>query len=90
LECCSYDELEIPDNSIIYCDPPYSDVTGYKSTFDTYKFWDWVREKSKANTVYVSEYVAPEDFRCIWSKELSSSLSNTSKQSKEKLFVYGK
>lgn len=30
LECCSYDELIIPDNSIIYCDPPYTDTTAYK------------------------------------------------------------
>ena len=89
LECCSYDELEIPDNSVIYCDPPYQSTTGYKDAFDSAKFWDWVREKSKAgNKVYVSEYTAPDDFKCIWSKELSSSLSNTSKKSSEKLFIY--
>ena len=90
LECCSYDELVIPDNSVIYCDPPYQATTGYKDAFDSAKFWDWVREKSKAgNKVYVSEYAAPEDFKCIWSKELTSSLSGSSKQSKEKLFIYG-
>lgn len=89
LECCSYDELEIPDNSVIYCDPPYQATTGYKDAFDSAKFWDWVREKSKAgNKVYVSEYTAPDDFKYIWSKELSSSLSNTSKKSSEKLFIY--
>lgn len=89
LECCSYDELVIPDNSVIYCDPPYQATTGYKDAFDSAKFWDWVREKSKAgNKVYVSEYTAPDDFKCIWSKELSSSLSNTSKKSSEKLFIY--
>lgn len=90
LECCSYDQLEIPDNSVIYCDPPYQATTGYKDAFDSAKFWQWVREKSMAgNKVYVSEYTAPDDFRCIWSKELSSSLSNTSKKSSEKLFIYG-
>lgn len=89
LECCSYDELEIPDNSVIYCDPPYQATTGYKDAFDSAKFWEWVREKSKAgNKVYVSEYTAPDDFKCIWEKELSSSLSNTSKKSSEKLFIY--
>ena len=89
LECCSYDELEIPDNSVIYCDPPYQATTGYKDSFDSAKFWEWVREKSKAgNKVYVSEYTAPDDFKCIWEKELSSSLSNTSKKSSEKLFIY--
>lgn len=89
LECCSYDELEIPDNSVIYCDPPYQGTTGYKDSFDSAKFWDWVREKAKAgNKVYVSEYNAPDDFKCIWEKELSSSLSSVSKKSTEKLFIY--
>lgn len=90
LVCSSYDSLEIPDNSVIYCDPPYQDTTSYKNQFDSAKFWEWVREKAKAgNRVYVSEYAAPDDFKCIWSKELSSSLSGKSKLSNEKLFVYG-
>ena len=88
LECCSYDELEIPDNSVIYCDPPYQCTTGYKDKFDSAKFWEWVREKARAgNKVFVSEYEAPEDFRCIWAKELTSSLSGSNKISREKLFT---
>lgn len=88
-ECCSYDKLEIPDNSVIYCDPPYQATTGYKDAFDSAKFWEWVRAKSKAgNKVYVSEYTAPNDFKCIWSSELSSTLSNRNKKSVEKLFIY--
>lgn len=89
LECCSYDELFIPDNSVIYCDPPYQDTTSYKNSFDSAKFWDWVREKAKVgNKVYVSEYNAPSDFECIWEKEVSSSLSKSNKKSTEKLFIY--
>lgn len=89
LICSSYDQLEIPDNSVIYCDPPYSDTTSYKNSFDSAKFWDWVREKAKAgHKIYVSEYNAPSDFRCIWKKELSSNLSKDNKKSTEKLFVY--
>lgn len=89
LECCSYDELVIPDNSVIYCDPPYQATTGYKDAFDSSKFWQWVREKSKAgNMVYVSEYTAPDDFKCIWEGQLTSSLSTKNKVSTEKLFVY--
>lgn len=89
LICSNYDQLEIPDNSVIYCDPPYSDTTSYKNNFDSAKFWNWVREMAKAgHKIYVSEYNAPIDFRCIWEKELSSSLSKTSKKSTEKLFVY--
>lgn len=89
LICSSYDQLDIPENSVIYCDPPYSDTTSYKNSFDSAKFWDWVREKAKAgHKIYVSEYNAPSDFRCIWEKELSSNLSKANKKSTEKLFVY--
>ena len=43
----NYESLEIPDNSIIYCDPPYKNTTAYKTnSFDHDKFWQWVRNKT--------------------------------------------
>lgn len=87
--CSSYENLEIPDNAIIYCDPPYNDVTQYSDKFDSDKFWEWCREMSKNHQVYISEYNAPSDFRCIWQIDITSSLSSTtSKKAQEKLFVY--
>lgn len=89
----SYHELEIPDNSIIYCDPPYAGTTKYKDDFDHDYFWQWCREMSKkGHTVFISEYSAPYDFECIWSQEVKSSLSANgksggSKNSIEKLFM---
>lgn len=89
LKCCSYDQLEIPDNSVIYCDPPYQDTTKYKDKFDSNKFWDWCRLKvSEGHKVYISEYNAPEDFTCIWQKDVSSNLGATSKKATEKLFIH--
>lgn len=86
--CCSYDELIIPDNSIIYCDPPYQNTTKYKDDFDTDKFWDWCRLKAKeGHKVFVSEYNAPDDFECIWQKAVNSNLGATSKKATEKLFT---
>lgn len=88
-KCCSYDQLEIPDNSVIYCDPPYQDTTKYKDSFDSDKFWDWCRIKvSEENKVYISEYNAPADFKCIWEKQVNSNLGATSKKATEKLFIY--
>ncbi len=88
-KCCSYDYLYIPDNSVIYCDPPYQDTTKYKDDFDSNKFWDWCRIKvSEGHKVYISEYNAPEDFTCIWQKDLSSNLGATSKKATEKLFIH--
>lgn len=85
-----YDELPMPDGSIIYCDPPYTGTTKYKDSFDHNKFWQWVREKSKKNTVFVSEYQAPDDFMSVWEKEQNSSLTQNTggKKATEKLFTY--
>jgi len=90
----SYDEVEYPNNSIIYCDPPYESTTKYKDNFNHKKFWQWCRDMTnKGHVVFISEYNAPEDFECIWEKQLKSSLSANGKSggnkiSTEKLFVY--
>ena len=84
----SYDALDIPANSVIYCDPPYNGTTKYKDSFDSDAFWQWCRDKAKeGHTVYVSEYNAPEDFKCIWEKQINSNLGGTSKTATEKLFT---
>jgi len=94
--CGSYDEIEIPEQSIIYCDPPYQSTTGYSNDIDHDKFWQWVREMTdKGHKVFVSEYNAPDDFECVWEKQTKSSLSANgvsggSKVSTEKLFTLNK
>lgn len=85
----SYNDLDIPKESIIYCDPPYEGTTSYKDKFSHKEFWQWCRDKSKeGHTVFVSEYNAPEDFTCVWEKEVNSSLTKDtgSKKATEKLF----
>jgi DNA adenine methylase len=87
----SYDKLQIPDNSLIYCDPPYEGTTKYKDGFNHSVFWEWCRNKAKeGHIIYVSEYNAPDDFTCVWSKEIVSSLTKDtgSKTAIEKLFKY--
>lgn len=88
-EASNYQRLQIPPNSIIYCDPPYEGTTGYKDKFNHSEFWDWCREKHKeGHAVFVSEYNAPEDFECIWQQELNVTVAKNGKQKKavEKLF----
>lgn len=52
----SYNKLNIPKESIIYCDIPYQDTTKYKSNIDYDKFWNWARDKSKdGHKVFISE-----------------------------------
>ncbi len=94
LKSVDYTELEIPNNSIVYCDPPYKGTSGYQNKFDSDIFWDWVRKLAKkGNTVYISEYAAPDDFECIWQKDIINALSVTKnhgsvKVATEKLFTY--
>lgn len=85
----SYDEYDYKPNSVIYCDPPYQSTIGYESSFDHDKFWNWVREMSKkGHHVYVSEYSAPSDFKCIWRKAVKEQVGKNINQKVEKLFVY--
>ena len=88
-ECCSYDELVIPSNSIIYCDPPYNHTSKYKTgDFDSDKFWDWCCEMTnEGHKVFISEYNAPSYFTCIWEKEVKTNLSTKVKTSTEKLYT---
>jgi len=89
--CGSYFDLEIPPNSIIYCDPPYQGTTNYATGyFDHESFWNWCNQKViEGHIVFVSEYSAPDDWECVWSKQVNNTLEkNTgSKQGTEKLFT---
>ena len=79
---------EIKD-ALIYCDPPYKNSIKYSTDFDHDEFWAWVREKSENNIVIVSEYEAPNDFKCIWQQDVITHLNNRNKLQKvEKLFVF--
>lgn len=87
---CNYNKLIIPPKSLIYCDPPYAGTTEYVHKFNHDEFWQWCREKSlEGHTVYVSEYNAPNDFKCVWQKEICSSLTRDTgnKKAIEKLFT---
>jgi len=89
--CNSYRDLEIPPSSLIYCDPPYAQTTGYHSKFDHSRFWSWVREQSRiGHLVFTSEYNAPSDFRSIWEHDRTSHMSKGSYNTTytEKVFVW--
>ena len=71
----SYDEIVIPNQAIVYCDPPYQGTTEYKEGgFNHDKFWQWAREIAKTNKIYISEYKAPDDFVIIRSWPQKSTL----------------
>lgn len=69
-----------PDNSIIYCDIPYKGTKQYATSrdFNYESFYNWCRSMKKlGHKVFVSEYNAPEDFICVWEKEVTNSMNPT-------------
>lgn len=90
LHHCDYRDLEIPPNSLIYCDPPYAGTVKYANGFDHDAFWSWVREKSLYHTVFVSEYTAPDDFTCLMEIEHKTTLNQNKPSVRiERLFTAG-
>ena len=87
LKNCAYNQWK-PYGFIIYCDPPYKDTTDYSTNFDHILFWNTMREWSRNNTVFISEYKAPRDFKVVSKGEKYMSLSGSGSSSKrtEKLF----
>jgi len=84
--CGHYYEMQMPENSIVYCDPPYQNTTGYKHNIDHNHFWQWCRDKKKeGHEIFISGYTAPEDFVCVWHKELNS--GGHLKKAVEKLYT---
>lgn len=84
-----YTKMEIPENSVIYCDPPYEGTQQYKTGgFNHDIFWQWAERMSESNTVFVSEYSTRSDlFIPAWSCDINSSLGRTSKRATEKLYI---
>jgi len=73
----SYEEYSGFENCLIYCDPPYEGTTSYKTgAFDHSKFWQWCRDMGKNNTVFISEYKAPDDFICVWEGEIKTNFAS--------------
>lgn len=90
--------LDLPKDKIkgyvIYCDIPYKGTTKYKTDqFPYEEFYKWANEMSKYNTVLISEYDMPSNFKCIWEKDTKVNFdSNRTKEDKsnirtEKLFL---
>ena len=87
----SYEDLQIPSNSIIYSDPPYRNTTSYKGgeKFNYENFYIWCMEmKERGHKVFVSEYEMPSEFTCVWEKRITNSLSpNKTVRPLERLFT---
>ena len=73
-----YNKINSISNFVIYCDPPYKETTQYSTSknFNYDEYYDWCRKMSKNNIVLCSEYWMPDDFECIWSKDVQTTMDN--------------
>lgn len=89
--CGDYKNMDIPPNSLIYCDPPYKHTQKYPNgEFNHDLFYQWCRDRVReGHRVFISEYSMPEDFKCIKTLECVTLLNKNKRQTKvEKLFTY--
>lgn len=73
-----------------YVEPPYDSTLQYRSgTFDSEAFWVWCDELIQlGHQVFVSEYSAPDHWKCVWQREVTNSLTadTGAKRGIERLF----
>ena len=85
----SYDRVEIKQNSIIYCDPPYQGTGKYDNEFDHRKFLDWAHHQE--NPVFISEYkINDKRFRPIFKINKVQRLYQTSRIVKNEMVYANK
>lgn len=90
LNARSYSQFN-PVNKTIYVDPPYYKNTYFHNpyfTFDHVSFWQLMEKWSEKNLVFVSEYVAPPSFVCVWTKSITISHTRKINHRVEKLFIH--
>ena len=87
----SYEIMAKLKNFVIYCDSPYEERSQYygengipRQKLDFHKFWDWCRNMSQFNLVFISAYSAPKDFNEVF--KMSSRTTRTTRT--ERLFIY--
>ena len=90
--CSDYHDVELPDGCIVYADPPYNGTKQFQNKkFDTDEFWRYMRLISEDHIVFISELHAPDDFVCIWEKQVTRTLDRNKDnyfKATEKLFIH--
>lgn len=90
----------IPDNSVVYLDPPYKGTFDYSennsgamkntSLFNTEEFLDWAYEIGKKHPTFISEYNIDDNrFTLVdsWTKFCSAAGNGTRRHTTEKLYT---
>ena len=93
--CGDYRSIDYKPCSLIYCDPPYKGVIGYRSLnekFDHTAFWEWAEYMTRqGHTVIVSEGEAPEGWEIVYDHMTSRGIRADDiedKYFKDRLFMF--
>ena len=73
------DYISVPDDVLVYADPPYAGTKPYKGApaFDHAAFWSWVRNRS--GPTFVSELTCPDpQLDIVWRKQHKSQNASNS------------
>jgi DNA adenine methylase len=73
----NYREARPRPGWVVYCDPPYAGTTAYAGAdaWDADAFWKTAESWARSGChVLVSEYAAPDGWRCAWEGSTPSSL----------------
>jgi len=89
--CTDYKEAETlcgKRKATVYCDPPYAKTTKYATGFDSVEFWAWADKMAMhGHRVFVSEYSAPDHWKCVFSFNPKNDNCLKHERQREKLFV---
>lgn len=86
-----YQDVPIPENSVIYCDIPYKGTNRYAgkgADFDYDRFYEWALRQTQP--IFISSYDMPkEDFKVIaeYSRTDTLSATNNSLRVTERIFI---
>lgn len=76
---CDFKDLKDLKGYTIYCDIPYKNTSKYDNDFDYEYFYEWCKEMSKYNNVFVSEYNLPIG-KVVWEGSIRSSINIASRR----------
>lgn len=96
----SYEDVELPEGSLVYCDIPYKGTTPYckkeVGLFDHQSFYEWCQLKTnEGHKVFVSEYAdnVPINAEVVWSVEsgtTNAAWMGSAKKTVEVLYTWTK
>ena len=77
--------MQVEEDSVIYCDPPYANTNSYKIDFKHNEFYDWCKNQKNC---FISEYTKAIDFKLVgeWCK-ICTFIVYIIKVTTEKLFT---